>query len=218
MDLVIEIVKANATLLQPVIIFSLFCLAFILLNRHRVSLSETMAALGIKRVGFLGVTAEFVEQRLEAAASADANLLPVRDEDKPEIRRITEQLGPLASGARILWFDYFPSNNLYERAAFTHLGIDVQTRRTKDVAMTELLDPSEEYHLVISNWGQHKVRQGPELLKEIRSKKLTIPFLFYTSYKRLEEKRIEASALGAQGVTASPVQLYRWVLTLLALR
>src|SRR5215218_9680075 len=173
MDVTVEAIKAASQLLLPVIIFGLLCLAFILLNRHKASLSETMAALGIKKVGFFGVTAEFVEQRLEAAASADKTLLPVRDEDKPEIRKVTERLGPLASGARILWFDYFPSYNLHERAAFTHLGIDVQTRRTKDVAMVELLDPKEEYHLVISNWGQRVERQGPELLSEIRSKKLT---------------------------------------------
>jgi hypothetical protein len=227
MDLVIELVKATASVLQPLIIFGLLCLAFILLNRYKASLSETMAALGIKKVGFLGITAEFVELRLEAAASidptdrstgAEETRLPVRDEDKPEIRRTTERLGPLALGAHILWFDYFPSNNLHERTAFTHLGIDVQTSRTKDVAMTELLDPSEKYHLFISYWGQRVKQQGPELLKEIRSKKLAIPFLFYTSSERLEEKRIEASTLGAQGVTASPAELYRWVLTWLALR
>lgn len=217
MDLVIEIVKATAAILQPLILFGLLCLGFILLNRHRASLSETMTALGVKKVGIFGVTAEFVEQRLVAAASAE-NRLPVRDEDKPEIRRITELLGPLASGARILWMDYFPSNNLYERDAFTHLGIDVQTRRFKDEAVVELRDPMEEYHLVISNWGQREKRQGPEFLTEIRSEGITIPFLFYTSSERLEEKRTEAPMLGAQGVTASPVQLYRWVLTWLALR
>jgi hypothetical protein len=218
MDLVIEIVKAEAAILQPLVIFGLLCLAFILLNRHRDSLSETMTALGIKKVGIFGITAEFVEQRLVAAASAVEDRLPVRDEEKPEIRRITELLAPLASGARILWMDYFPSNNLYERDAFTHLGIDVQTRRTKDEAMAELRDPDEEYQLVISNWGQRERRQGPKFLTEIRSEGLTIPFLFYTGSDRLEEKRMEARTLGAQGVTASPVQLYRWVLTWLALR
>jgi CheY-like chemotaxis protein len=223
MDLAIEIVKA---VLQPLVIFALICLAFLLLKRHRTSLREIMLAAGVRKFGLLGFTAEFIEEELSAASQdpesqkEEGARLPVSDADRPEIQCITERLGPAAAGGRILWFDFKPSNNRYERAAFTRLGIDVQTRRTKEEAMTELGDSKERYDLIISNWGQRDKRQGMQLLEEVRQKDLRpkLPFLFYTGQDRLADKQREASEKGAQGVTASRVELYRWVLKLLAAR
>jgi len=209
------------TVLQPLVIFGLLYLGFWLVHRHASSIGETLVALGVRRLEFQGFVVEIIHELVSVSESRLSD--HVSDDEQQKLRQLTERLTPLVRGGRILWVDDQPSDNQRERVAFTRLGIGIQICRTNKEALRELDDKRERYDLVISDWrrGELDPEREPEglaLLREIRHSSLSIPVIFYTITQSLNERRKQVAEAGGQGLTQSPIELYRWTLAWLASR
>lgn len=137
-------------------------------------------------------------------------------EDVQEVTTLIKTFSPFVAGRRILWVDNEPSNNHLERETLTSWGVDVQTRRTTDEALTELRDKKEiPYDLVISDWFRGGKPEGKRLAEAMHSKeeKLEIPILFYFfagDQNLFKSIKGEPQSLQAIGATSSPRELLRW--------
>ena len=135
-------------------------------------------------------------------------------EDVQEVTTLITTFSPYVDGRRILWVDNEPSNNILERTTLTDWGIDVQTRRTTQEALTELRDKSDTpYDLVISDWFRGGKPEGKRLAELIHSEQIETPILFYfcAGDTSLFQSIVgEAQSLQAIGATSSPRELLRW--------
>ena len=116
---------------------------------------------------------------------------------------------------RILWVDDRPSGNAFEIARLESEGTSVTTARSTEQAMQLLDSARPKYSLVITDMGRREDRvahpkAGLELIEAIRGagwKPEELPILVYSA-KSAERLRPQILNAGAQGVTASPVELF----------
>ena len=119
----------------------------------------------------------------------------------------------LLAGTRILWVDDNPDHNLYEGNYLHRLDAEITTVTSTDEAVRLL--PTGRFDLVISDMhrieeGREEGRAGLKLLREIRSRGLSIPVVFYTSNAELFRRDKEISQLGAEA-TDLPQDLFEAV-------
>jgi CheY-like chemotaxis protein len=112
--------------------------------------------------------------------------------------------------SRILWVDDNPKNNSYFVEQLTRAGITVdQAMSTADAAS---LFCSRTYDLIISDMGRkegntYNPTAGLDLLKLVKPKEPTVPFIVFCSPRATVAYGAEAKELGATAVTSSPTQL-----------
>lgn len=208
-------------LLSPLSTFVWVTLGFFLVWLLRNRIREVLYATGLKTLQFSGVTLGFDPESFakETYAKQEMGRPSPKDIDEiKEIATLAQLLRPTIEGRRILWVDNYPGNNKRERRVLVSWGVEVQTRRTTEEAMTELRDQRERpFDLVISDWYRGGQREGRRLMERMLSneERVDVPILFYFSATTPKEYRgiqAEAREHHAVGATSSPRQLLRWTL------
>lgn len=110
----------------------------------------------ISKISVPGVQVEFAREQLARVKSEESTQWLQTPEDFAPFRARIERNAAYLRGARILWVDdNHPQQNLYERRAFSALGLSVDMVRSTQEAMN--LMPQEAgpyYHLIISDLGR----------------------------------------------------------------
>jgi DNA-binding NtrC family response regulator len=112
---------------------------------------------------------------------------------------------------RVLWVDDDPKGNAYEIEAIRAAGgsVEISLSTADGLARYE----QGRYQVVITDLGRREGKvynydAGFELIKAIRLIDKTVPILVYTAASGLSKKRKVIEELGAQGITASTVELF----------
>jgi CheY-like chemotaxis protein len=199
-----------STLLTPVAIGLAVWSLWLLRGQIRELVRDT----GLKKLEAYGVKAEFSAEEFAEQAYDKQKMGSPSPEDVEEVSTLVQSFSPFVAGRRILWVDNHPENNRLEREALLGWGVDVQTRRTTEEALTELHDRKDvPFDLVISDWYRKGQPEGQRLAEIMREEAISLPILFYF-YANTREKYTEiqdkAAALLAVGATSSPRELLRW--------
>ena len=90
--------------------------------------------------------------------------------------------GEVLNGARVLWIDDHPENNLWERRMLEELGVAFITAETTRSAAA-LLERAEPIDPIISDIARSgNTREGIEALPTIRAVAPTVPLVFYIGF------------------------------------
>jgi hypothetical protein len=131
----------------------------------------------------------------------------------PSVQRRAEVVRPLLEGARLLWIDENPGNNLYERTALAAVGItvDLALSTAEAIHIASALAPD----VVISDIDRDGNRvAGLEGLETFAQRGLGFPFVFYTG----EIDPTKPTPRGAFAITDRPDSLLHYVFDLLERR
>ena len=114
---------------------------------------------------------------------------------------------------RILWVDDNPTNNAFEITYLRNKGIEVVELTSTDDAIRALVGNQVPVCAVISDMvrregGTRNYRAGINLVRQLREANLELPIFIYSSTKALAHSREEVLKVGANGATASSVELY----------
>jgi len=112
--------------------------------------------------------------------------------------------------ASVLWVDDQPKNNSYFVQQLVDRGVNVELALSTAEGL-RMFD-KKTYGVVISDMGRtedgiYKPTAGLELLKVIRERNKTIPFIIYSSSRGGREHREAAIKLGATTLTTSPTEM-----------
>jgi CheY-like chemotaxis protein len=119
-------------------------------------------------------------------------------------------------GAKLLWVDDHPDNNLYEEEALRAVGINVVSVLTTEAALDAV--QNGDFDMVISDASrQNNPGEGLQLLSRLRSAGEDIPVIIYRG-ATTESTRAEAVRAGALTETADPIELLTSVVTTLEQR
>jgi CheY-like chemotaxis protein len=122
----------------------------------------------------------------------------------------TSQTVQQVAGARVLWVDDNPSNNVYERRALEALGIQFTLSTSTQDALDKLR--LDSYDVIISDMGRSSDKQaGYTLLGELRKLNVLTPFIIYAGSNRPEHKA-EVIRRGGLGTTNNPQELFQLVI------
>lgn len=153
-------------------------LGFLVLLTLRRILAQPGMALTRFGVGASGVSMEFAEKKLNEATQRTEHSAPVGDVAKKGVLRRVQRNADLLSGARVLWADDHPENNLPIIELLRRFDAAVDTPRSNNEALS-LLDASR-YDVVISDVGRDNEgeRAGLELARAVfeRHRQRTILF------------------------------------------
>jgi len=110
----------------------------------------------------------------------------------------------------VLWVDDQPKNNSYFVQQLVDRGVSVELALSTAEGL-RMFD-KKTYGVVISDMGRtedgiYKPTAGLELLKVIRERNKTIPFIIYSSSRGGREHREAAIKLGATTLTTSPTEM-----------
>lgn len=203
-----------STLLTPITFGLAVVTAWVLRNRIRdIVKSAGITEIGVTKEG--GLYTKFDPEKFAKETYHKQGMGAPSSEDVKEVATLVHSLAPLVVGRRILWVDNHPENNRLERAALITWGVEVQTRRSTEEAMTELRDAKDTpYDLVVSDWFRKRQPEGQRLGEMMHSESINVPILFYFSVGQpalFNEIQGKARELLAVGATSSPRELLRWV-------
>jgi len=118
-------------------------------------------------------------------------------------------LGPVTPSYQVLWVDDRPENNQGLRQLIAaKMNADFELCKNTDEALDK---PADSYSLIISDMSRPGDRRaGINLLRELRRKSVRTPYLIYAGRVDVGLEA-EARRLGADGITASPIQLIEMV-------
>jgi len=218
-----RLISAVAQLLG-VLVWPAVVLFFILwFRRSLASFIGNIGELSFKAPGGLEATARSKEAA--AALGAAAATRAPSDAGGPapaaDPREIAEAIPSprdqrRLQGARILWVDDRPDNNVFERQALEALGIQIDISTSTEDALATI--SRRPYDMVISDMGRPPdARAGYTLLDRLRETGNRTPFVIYASSRAPEHVR-EARQHGAIGSTNLPQELVEMVTTALAAR
>ena len=127
----------------------------------------------------------------------------------PVMRRV-QMVAKVLPGARILWVDDRPDNNLFERATFKSMGISISLATSTDGAVALL--KAEPADVLISDMERYGNREaGLQLLGRIQGLAERPGMIFYVGAFDKEK----GTPPGAFGITNRPDELIHYVLDLL---
>lgn len=154
----------------------------------------------------MGVEFSFVQESLDAALElAEKNpqwKVDVSREQKERALNRARHHWKLFRGARILWVDDHPENNINERRMFAQLGAHIDMARSTDEALGQLR--AGVYDLAISDMARgDNVVAGLDFLAQFRKENKTTPMIFYVGVLD-SEKGVPAQAFG---ITNRPDEL-----------
>jgi CheY-like chemotaxis protein len=114
------------------------------------------------------------------------------------------------AGAKVLWVDDRPKNNVYERQALEALGVGFVLALSTDEALEKLA--RQKFDAIISDMGRPPDPQaGYTLLDHLRASGDRTPFIIYAG-SRAPEHQAESRRRGAVGCTNQPSELLEMVL------
>jgi DNA-binding NtrC family response regulator len=120
--------------------------------------------------------------------------------------RRAQLVSQVLRGAKVLWIDDHPENNLWERRLFEVFDATCVTVETTRSAIACL--QADSFDLIISDIARSSsTREGVDVLPSIRTVAPRIPILFYVG--QLTES---TAPMGAQGIAAEPNELLHLVL------
>jgi CheY-like chemotaxis protein len=127
----------------------------------------------------------------------------------PVMRRY-QMVSQVLQGARILWVDDRPDNNLFERATFTSMGATISLATSTDEAVAML--QAEPADVLISDMERYgNAEAGLQLLKSIQGLPERPDMIFYVG----SLDRARGTPPGAFGITDRPDELIHLVLDVL---
>jgi CheY-like chemotaxis protein len=127
----------------------------------------------------------------------------------PVMRRV-RMVASVLEGARMLWVDDRPGNNLYERATFKSMGVSISLATSTEGAVAML--ETEPVHVLISDMDRNgNKKAGLELLNRIKYLPGRPETIFYVG----SVDRERGTPPGAFGITNRPDELIHYVLDVL---
>lgn len=170
---------------------------------------------GIKKLTGAELLAALFGQ-LEAKTKSSVASTDGKDMDiswMPSVARRAKIVRPLLIGARILWVDDQPGNNLYERTVLSSLGVSIDLALSTDEALYMI--GHLRYDLILSDMkreGSHTA--GLELLEQLSRPEFAPPIIFYMGQV---DRRLSAP-IGAFGMTDRPDELLHYAFDVLERR
>jgi len=127
----------------------------------------------------------------------------------PVLRR-AEMVAPVLQGARVLWVDDNPDNNLYERMTLDSLGVTIDLAFSTGEALSML--SRTKYDVVISDMERNGVTdEGLRLLRQMQERRSYLKTVLYTFNLKPET----GIPQGAFGITERPDELLHYILDIL---
>jgi len=131
--------------------------------------------------------------------------------------QIIGELGPRnlrqIEGAKVLWVDDNPDNNIYERQSLEALGVRFVLSTSTDDALHKV--KIQNFEAIISDMGRPPdPTAGFTLLDALRSSGDRTPFIIYAG-SRAPEHQAAARRRGAVGCTNRPIDLFAMVVSVL---
>ena len=180
---------------------------------------EFRAASGLHRA----LTGFREEMGTAMKAAVAQNRAPTGAWDPSAAWGLGERLAAIPEWKRVLWVDERPENNATEIAAFARLQIEVCTSLTTEAAIDAVVNATEPFDLVISDWRRPgddtAAPAGLRLLREFRVRGWTIPVIFYHGVLGTAEFEARSALVAAergQGATYRPDELFELATRLLA--
>lgn len=166
------------------------------------------------------VVREFSAQVTKATKARGAH-----DIDRAKTKEYALTLIDAPDQKRILWVDDRPTNNRFETAALTKLQIEVVAITSTKEALARIASDSEPFDLVLSDWQRPEPKleapsAGIQLLRELRTRHLTMPVVFYHGISNEQERsarRALAMQEGAFGEAVMPDELLGLVISALSI-
>lgn len=202
-------------------------LTLFVLVRFGPALREFFGSLGELTLKGGGFEASAKRQQAHAAASlaaatvahpeAAANPQAVARDAKDAYQMVADVATPRAirrvAGARVLWVDDRPNNNIHERESLQALGVRFVLATSTEEALEKIRERSID--AIISDMGRQEDPQaGYTLLEKLRATGNQTPFIIYAG-SRAPEHSAEARNRGAVGCTNRPGELFQMVLSVL---
>ncbi|SNS39809.1 MULTISPECIES: response regulator [unclassified Azospirillum] len=164
----------------------------------------------------------YIETIQKEVSTATSLALAVKKDSEPyteiNVEEIVKTVNKALSGRwednktwrnHILWVDDRPQNNIYERKAFSELGIRFTLALSTDEALTEI--ENHRFAAIISDMGrQEGPREGYKLLDTLRQRGNQTPLFFYAGSNAPEHKK-ETEKHGGQGCTNNAQELFQMV-------
>jgi CheY-like chemotaxis protein len=229
-----DILKAVADLAWPLLVT-------VLVWRLYPAIKRVLEARGFTlKVGGMEVTVQEVSDKLRldvedlqrkvsdlrAALDTQATALPAGGPAAPERQAVPTAPAPeRPRPRRILWVDDQPSNNAFEIERLRQEGVDVVTVTSTSDAMRRIVAAPDAFALVISDMGRredgaYRAKAGLMLIRAIREAGIDrkmLPVIVYSSAKYAERNRADVIAADGNGVTASPVELFEMIHSIIPL-
>ncbi len=186
-----------------------------------IDVSATGLKLNFKKqveVATMLVQADVAKQ-LENAQGAHPLVSPVQTEAIVDV--VSRTTNPVTAqriaGAKLLWVDDRPENNIYPRRAMEAVGIQVTLSKSTEEALEKLR--SHTYDVIISDMGRqpsdsqapYDQRAGYTLLDKLRDQHIFTPFIIYAGSSS-PEHQAETKRHGGIGTTNNPQVLFQLVI------
>ncbi len=121
------------------------------------------------------------------------------------------------AGARLLWVDDHPENNIYPRRAMEAVGIQITLSKSTEDALEKI--HSDTYDVIISDMGRqppdpqapYEKRAGYDLLDKLRAEHIFTPFIIYAGSSSAEHQA-ETKSHGGFGTTNNAGVLFQMVI------
>lgn len=178
-------------------------------------IARVLRELGLSNLKILGLDMEDIVSETRDAYSQRDQAAPGEGELRA-FARLSGQLAPLVRERRVLWVDDEPANNEVEARLLRRLGVEVENALDTEEALARLHRDPARFDLVVSDWKRDDDEDaGRTLLEALRDSRRRLPVLMYVGQAD-EQRRVEAAALGAKGLTDEPDELLKQVLVELA--
>jgi CheY-like chemotaxis protein len=198
-------------LLEALLVVALAAGALAVIVRQPRWLQKLAVDSGISRVSLLGIEVELKAaydlRDLEAPDAVALNAFSI----------LSVRLEPVVHRRGVLWIDDKPDGNRHEVELLRRLGVQVEQVRCTARALTRLREPSMPINVVIANWTRphDTTAAGDDVVGALRDAGYEVPVAFYVGNASAERKA-EAAAAGAVGLTAVPDELLKLALVELA--
>jgi CheY-like chemotaxis protein len=148
-----------------------------------------------------------IQEKLASVASSTGRTADVQATPRPAPRALRV--------ARLLWVDDVPANNAYEAAQLAALGVDVVQATSTREGLAALFGAPTPFDAVISDMGRaeasgYNTDAGIDLIRQARDRGFDGPLFIYASGQAVQ-RRSEILDAGANGVTASPTELFQFL-------
>jgi CheY-like chemotaxis protein len=213
MDIVEKLLQAISAILWPlIVIFLIFCFR----PAVAVIIESARSRKFTLKIGGQELTMEEanqVQQSLIKDLQTQVAEIQKKLDSPKDSTQLTES-APLeitiSAGKCLLWADDNPKNNSYFIEQLTDLGIRVDLALS--TAEAKALFEKNTYRYVLSDMGRLEQGRfnpvaGIELLKYVREKNKTIPFVIFCSSRAVNIYKEEALMAGATAITSSPTEL-----------
>lgn len=171
---IIELLKV----MPPLLWFVLTLVVVILFYRpFRDQLLPNLACFKAMGVEFSFVR-DSIDAAIELAEKSPEWKVDVPQKDRDRVLKRAKGHLKVLNGARILWVDDHPENNVNERRMFRQLKVEVDIAQGTDEALRML--QADRYDLVISDMSRgSEATAGLGFLSEFRERDKRTPVVFY---------------------------------------